>query len=219
MSHAQTPSRGPAEAGAKPASAQVPADNPKSLDALDSRWSGLMVRAQGGDAQAYTILLTECRPQIRRVCERRLRDPAEAEDAVQDALLTLHLIRHTYDPARPFRPWLIAIAERRAIDRGRRRARRTRNEGAFATESIMGQAPPDVTPFGSDMLAENQLRAALASLPAAQRTALGLTKLQELSLEQASRRSGMTAGALKAATWRAMGALRRMMGSTHDERR
>jgi len=28
------------------------------------------------------------------------------EDAVQDVLLAIHEKRHTYDPARPFGPWL-----------------------------------------------------------------------------------------------------------------
>ncbi|MGT2467816.1 sigma factor (plasmid) [Mesorhizobium atlanticum] len=41
----------------------------------------------------------------------------------------MHSIRHTYDPARPFGPWLVAIANRRFVDRlrrqGRTRARET----------------------------------------------------------------------------------------------
>lgn len=53
------------------------------------------------------------------------------------------------------------------------------------------------------------LRGAVQDLPTAQRTALGLTKIEDLSLAEASRRSGMTVGALKVATHRAMGALRR----------
>jgi DNA-directed RNA polymerase specialized sigma24 family protein len=42
---------------------------------------------------------------------------------VQDVLLTLHRVRHTYDPARPFSHWLAAIARRRSIDALRRRSR------------------------------------------------------------------------------------------------
>ncbi len=34
-------------------------------------------------------------------------------DAVQDVLLTVHMVRHAYDPSRPFGPWLLAIANRR----------------------------------------------------------------------------------------------------------
>ncbi len=56
------------------------------------------------------------------------------------------------------------------------------------------------------------LRHAVDALPAAQRTALGLTKIEELSLLEASGRSGMSVGALKVATHRALRALRRRFG-------
>lgn len=176
--------------------------------AQEMRWSGLMRRAQDGDAVAYAALLRECRPLIRAICARHCNSPEETEDAVQDTMLTIHMIRHTYDPARPFGPWLAAIARRRAIDRGRGRARRLRHEAAFAIDPAMGQdraASPDI-------LAEDRLRTALAGLPASQRAALCLTKLEEMTLIDASGRSGMTVAALKVATSRAMRTLRRHFG-------
>ncbi len=48
---------------------------------------------------------------------QRFRGRADVEDVVQDILLTLHAIRHTYDPSRPFKPWLVAVARRRIVDR------------------------------------------------------------------------------------------------------
>lgn len=179
--------------------------------ARDARWSRLMVLAQAGDGAAYATLLRECRPLLRQICGRRLQDPTEAEDAVQDALLTLHLIRHTYDPARSFRPWVVAIAERRAIDRTRNRARRARHEITFSEQAATDHvaAPPQ-----GDFLATSRLRAAVAGLPEAQRIALGLTKLEELALVEASHRSGMTVGALKVATHRAIRALRQRLNGS-----
>ena len=177
-------------------------------EAQDSRWSALMVQAQAGNGAAYATLLRECRPLLRRICGKRLRDPAEAEDAVQDALLTVHLIRHTYDPARPFRPWLTAIADRRAIDRGRHHARRARHEVALGADTAAENA---VAPPQPDFLAAAHLRTAMAGLPATQRIALSLTKLEELALAEASQRSGMTIGALKIATHRAIRALRQRL--------
>ncbi|WP_431270849.1 sigma-70 family RNA polymerase sigma factor [Dankookia sp. P2] len=91
-------------------------------------WEAWMVAAQAGDARAYDALLRAALPLLRGVARRRIRDAAEAEDAVQDALLTIHQLRHTYDPARPIRPWLVAICERRAIDRLRRSGRRQGRE-------------------------------------------------------------------------------------------
>jgi RNA polymerase sigma factor (sigma-70 family) len=80
-------------------------------------WGVLMARAQTGDSAAYRELLQAILPWLRQIAAARLRARHDVEDAVQDILLTLHAIRHTYDPARPFKPWLIAVARRRVADR------------------------------------------------------------------------------------------------------
>ena len=55
------------------------------------------------------------------------------------------------------------------------------------------------------------LREAIADLPAGQRSAIEMLKLRELSLKEAAAASGTSVGALKVATHRAMGALRRKL--------
>ncbi len=187
-------------------------DAAEARDARDERWSALMAAAQAGDSRAYDTLLRECLPLLRAVCRARLRDAADVEDAVQDALLTIHRVRHTYDPSRPFRPWLAAIAQRRALDRGRSR-------GRSAAREVEIDAAGEVAAPGRDAEAElglrmesARLRQAVGELPTAQRTALGLTKIEDLSLAEASGRSGMSVGALKVATHRALRSLRRRFG-------
>jgi RNA polymerase sigma-70 factor (ECF subfamily) len=174
-----------------------------------ARWSSLMAAAQDGDQHAYQSLLREILPLLRGICRSRLRDPSEAEDAVQDTLLTLHRVRATYDPARPFRPWLVAIAEHRALDRDRQRGRRA------AREAPIEEAAAIAAPAGEDAesaAAAAHLRRAIADLPPAQRTALSLTKIEDLPLADAAIRSGMSVGALKVATHRAVRTLRRRLG-------
>jgi len=83
-------------------------------------WSGLMVCAQDGDRRAYRALLEDVTPYLRALAARCFKAPGDIEDAVQDVLLTVHAVRHTYDSGRPFGPWLVAIANRRIIDRLRR---------------------------------------------------------------------------------------------------
>jgi RNA polymerase sigma-70 factor, ECF subfamily len=181
-------------------------------NARDARWSDLMARAQDGEARAYDTLLRECLPLLRAICRQRLREPTEVEDAVQDTLLTLHRVRHTYDPARPFRPWIAAIAERRALDRGRGVARGlARNTGLEAADHIGVEGDAESKLMSAD------LRAAVGELPASQRTALQLTKIEALSLAEASARSGMSMGALKVATHRAVLTLRRKFGHKSSE--
>ncbi|MBC7433360.1 MAG: sigma-70 family RNA polymerase sigma factor [Rubritepida sp.] len=57
-----------------------------------------------------------------------------------------------------------------------------------------------------------ELHRAVAALPASQRQALLLAKLQERPLKEAAALSGMTVGALKVATHRAVAALRGRLG-------
>jgi len=175
--------------------------------ARDERWSALMALAQDGDARAYDTLLRECLPLLRAICRQRLREPAEVEDAVQDTLLTLHRVRNTYDPARPFRPWIAAIAERRALDRGRGVARGLARHTELEAADHIG-----VDGGAEAKLMSADLRAAVSELPASQRKALQLTKIEALSLAEASARSGMSMGALKVATHRAIQTLRRKFG-------
>jgi RNA polymerase sigma-70 factor (ECF subfamily) len=182
-------------------------------DARDLHWSQMMAAAQAGDARAYEALLRECLPLLRAVCRARLRDATEAEDAVQDTLLTIHRARDSYNAARPFRPWLVAIAERRALDRVRSRGRRARRElPVDAAGEIASGEPAAEVELDARRAAAN-LRQAIEDLPPAQRTALGLTKIQDLTLADASQRSGMSVGALKVATHRALHALRRRFGT------
>src|SRR5713226_7732839 len=68
----------------------------------DVDWTILMARAQEGDGAAYRRLLEEVTPYLGSLAARRHRDANDVEDAVQDVLMTVHSIRHAYDPARPF---------------------------------------------------------------------------------------------------------------------
>ncbi len=137
-------------------------------------------------------------------------------DCVQDVLLTVHAVRHTYDPMRPFAPWLVAVAHRRNADRLRRQHRSSLREVPFTAvhESQLQDAASGADEAASDARA---VREAIGRLPVAQREAMRLLKLQELSLREAASMSGMSIGALKIATHRAMKSLRRMLG-TGDER-
>jgi RNA polymerase sigma factor (sigma-70 family) len=93
-----------------------------------------MARAQDGDREAYRTLLTEVEPYVRSIAVKYLGSSSDLEDAVQDVLMTVHSIRQTYDPKRPFGPWLVAIAHRRIIDQLRRQLRRRSRETELSTE-------------------------------------------------------------------------------------
>ena len=185
--------------------------------AQERDWSILMARAQDGDRAAYRRLLGEIAPYLRALAARRHRDPSDAEDAVQDILLTLHAIRHTYDPTRPFGPWLATIANHhRLIDRLRRQGRLRSRETALMPEHETFSA--DQANLNEGVLDRRDLQKAVEKLPTAQRQAVRLLKLEERSLKEAAAISGMSIASLKVATHRALKSLRRVLAKGAAQR-
>lgn len=182
---------------------------------LDDEWAELMARAQEGDAPSYRRLLIAVTPYLRAIAARHHRDRSDVEDSLQDILLTVHAVRHTYDPKRPLKPWLLAIARRRIIDRlraqGRRRARETylstEHETFSPLQTNLDEAEPDM----------RALRDAVAKLPEGQRQAITMLKIQERSLKETAAATGMSIAALKIATHRAVRNLRKLLDRGRED--
>lgn len=175
-------------------------------------WAELMRAAQAGDARRYEQLLREIAPFIRSLARRYCRGASLAEDVVQDVLLCVHRVRHTWDPTRPFCPWLAAITARRGIDRIRRDSRIARHEisDADAYETF---AMPAANNESGALRAAEEIGPLLSALPARQRLALEAIKLRGLSLAQAAEESGQSVAALKVNVHRAVKSLRRLLGT------
>lgn len=181
---------------------------PISVD-VNQRLADLMRSAQAGDHSAYAKLLAEITPLLRRTVRRQrtFLQAADIEDIVQDILLSLHAVRATYDPNRPFLPWLLAIARNRLVDDTRRYARLAANE--VAVEHF----PVTFSEDSTNKIVERHddeamLRRAIEELPKGQRAAVEMLKLSELSLKEAAAASGMSIGALKVAVHRGIKGLR-----------
>lgn len=173
----------------------------------DRQLSALMRNAQDGDRIAYASLLREVLPILKRLVQARLGflPSMDREDLVQEILLSLHAARATYDPQRPFIPWLMTIAHNRMVDQARRNARRSANE-VPVDEYPAISADADA---GSDSYGDpEELRRAIKSLPKGQRSAVELLKLREMSLKEASQATGMSISALKVSVHRAVKTLR-----------
>ena len=175
-----------------------------------------MAEAQSGNRDAYRRLLTEITPYLRFLAQRQHRDSRDVEDSVQDILLTVHSIRHTYDPARPFKPWLVAIGRRRIIDRLRINRRGRSRETELTEEHETFSVP--ATNIHEAQSDSRRLREAIEGLPAGQREAIRLLKIEEKSLKEASAESGMSVAALKVSVHRAVKALRTLMEGKNESR-
>ncbi len=179
----------------------------------DVLWAGLMLRAQDGDRNAYHALLQAVTPYIRAITRRYLGRCEDAEDAVQDVLMIVHGIRHTYERGRPFKPWLGTIASRRCIDLLRRRSHRLQHE---TDADIDADVYPQTEHGPEETVARHHtagsLHQAVADLPERQREAIHLLRFKELSLNEAAAQSKQSVGSLKVACHRAMKSLQRALG-------
>ena len=174
-------------------------------------FEALMQAAQNGDGQAYVQLLKTVTPRLQKMvrAQRRFLDAADIDDIVQEILVSLHAVRATYDPRRPFMPWLMAIARNRLADSGRRQTRRNANEVLVDEFPVTSsEEKTNITEAYGDPEA---LHRAIKTLPPGQREAVEMLKLREMSLKEAAAASGTSAGALKVSVHRAMTTLRKVL--------
>ncbi len=183
----------------------------------DRRRTAWMAAAQAGDRPAYAALLRDCVPVIQAVARRQGVAPSRVDDVVQEVLLTVHRVRHTYDPARSFTAWLRVIAQRRTVDLLRRQGRQSARE-LHVPLAYEGHSDPAANPERSleQGREADVLRAAIAALPAGQREAVEQLGLQERTLAEAAGATGRTTGALKVNLHRALKALRASFSARND---
>ncbi|MGE5865390.1 MAG: sigma-70 family RNA polymerase sigma factor [Rhizobacter sp.] len=167
--------------------------NPGPHDDVESELRPLWLRAQAGDEGAYRESLLRIAARLRPYFRRRLqRLPHEVEDLVQEVLLAIHLHRGTHVPELPVTAWFLAIARHKLMDLYRRRGRREDLDdpldGVDDEALVAGEASGE---------ARRDLGTLLEQLPAAQRRAIVLTKVEGLSVLEAARQTGASESAIK----------------------
>ena len=153
----------------------------------DQMLAELMARAQDGDGAAYRAVLSACTDWLKRYYAHKIA-PSEVDDLVQDTLISLHRKRATYDPTRPFLPWLAAIARYRWVDRLRKTYRDAADE---LPETLSVDSHEDVVgaSIGIDRL--------LTQLPEGQALAIRLVRIDGLSIIEAAEKSGQSESLIK----------------------
>lgn len=165
-----------------------------------------MAAAQAGNGAVYHRLLVEVGAWLRRYFARRL-PPGQVDDAVQDTLLAIHAKRHTYDPARPFGPWLAAVARHKWIDR--LRAMRAAAAESLTDDIAVGDHESAVTSAWA-------LEGLLQRLTPAQSDAIRLVKLQGHSVQEASVRTRQSASLVKVNIHRGLARLAALVRKGRD---
>lgn len=156
--------------------------------AEEATFARLMAAAQKGDKPAYNVLLSEVGMWLERYFRRRV-PPHQLEDLVQDVLLALHTKRATYDTARPFLPWLAAIARYRWVDHLRK---------VYKHESEMLEDDHAFEDSHEDVVeARVSLERLFVHLPKKQAEVIELVRIEGHSIIEAAEKTGQSESSVK----------------------
>lgn len=175
-------------------------------------------RMQGREMEAF---LGEVERSAYRIADMAIRDPHEALDIVQDAMIKL-VQRYADRPADEWRPLFYKILHNRIRDWHRRRAVRGKVMSLFSSVTedgydLIAEAPDpmDDNPANNAQRADamEALGAGLRTLPARQREAFVLRNLEELSVKETATAMGCSEGSVKTHYSRAVHRLRDILGA------
>ena len=175
-----------------------------------------MARYCDGDASAFRELYALVAPRLLGYLMKMARQRAVAEDLLQQTFLKVHRARAAYVRGADPLPWIYAIAHRTFLDSIRKDKRAVVKIGdgdelpevrAGLTGEADGQRDEPADPE-----AVQAALAALAELPAQQREAVVLVKLDGKTVAEAAEIAGTTVGAMKVRAHRGYEALRTRLG-------
>jgi RNA polymerase sigma-70 factor, ECF subfamily len=152
----------------------------------------IALRCLAGDMEAVRELVDRFQQDVFGLCLKMLRHRQDAEDTAQESLV--RVVRHLghWDPSRPLRPWVLAIAANRC-----RTLRERRRRIPSPTDVVETLMTPEV-PVVSHGLAD-ELDAALATLREEYRLCFTLHHLQEMGLAEIAEMLDCPKGTVK--TW------------------
>ncbi len=165
----------------------------------------LVAQALSGQQSGFTGLMERHRASVFRLARSHVGDEDEALDVAQECFVSAFAALHRFDPARPFRTWLLRIALNKCHDWARRRA--VRRFFSFARPLEEADEIADDAPNPEAALASSaevtRIQQALAALPAALKEPLILCALEGLSQDEAAAVLGVSRKAVETRIYRA----------------
>ncbi len=164
----------------------------------------LMLRVVARDRQAFALLAERHATVALSLAQRIVRNPADAEDVVQESLTRLWIFADRWNPEMArFSSWYYRIVTNQAISRLRRKT-------PDPIDSI--PEPSDTAPGPHDQFAGREIGhaidGAVARLPARQRVAIALCYDQGLSCAEAAEAMHVSVGTMESLLFRARRSLR-----------
>jgi len=167
----------------------------------------LMAAVKAGCRVAFDVLYGRYRHRAYRVARSVCRDDGRAQEAVQDAFMSIWRTRVRYEDRRSVAPWLLTVARNRAIDVARRNQPHAMHRAVEERlESVAAPGIIDEQVVATER-AQHLLRA-LAQLPDAQRDVILLAFYAQLTHEEIAERLELPLGTVKGRIRLALGRLR-----------
>lgn len=164
----------------------------------------LVRRVKGGDEDALEQLVRRYLRRVNVIASSYLAEHADVEDATQETLLRALRAIESYDPERPFAPWLYQIARNVARNHVTARARWQAEDPSTTLPSPL--PGPDVVLERAEI--RMLVHAALARLPEQRRTAFYLSDVEGYQTEEIARLMGLSTGTVRSHIHHARRALR-----------
>jgi len=162
-----------------------------------------MARVAGQDEAAFSALVERYGGRLLAVARRLLGSRADAEDAVQRALLQCYTGAASYQPQWAVSTWLYRILTNVCVDELRRRATRTAHGASYA--EIDSERPREPR-------RDLDLQRALARVPREARVLLALRYAEGLSYEELAQIRGISVNTVKSQLARGKALLREELG-------
>ena len=186
-----------------------------TIDSDDFILVDLMKRSQEGDKGAYSELLEKLIKILKNYFEGKM--PQFSDDIVQDTLISIHKARHTFDPSRPFRPWLFAIAKRRLIDfqrmqiREKKRTESLQTSISFSNKLEQAEEYRNTGNLSEPNDNESKITSAVEMLSTKQQDVIKLLKLEGFSIDEVAEKLSLSNSNVKVIAHRAYEKLRQIL--------
>jgi len=169
----------------------------------------LLRRIARGDAHALTELIRRHQTRLYQVAYRLLKDPLEAEDALQEVFIKVYENAHRFEPKATVSAWLHRITANHCLNLLRQRRPQESLDGEDAPMVPDTQATPREALEEADL--SRRLEELLNALPENQRRALVLKRFANLSYQEIAAEMGLSTQAVDGLLKRARQSLKKAL--------
>jgi RNA polymerase sigma-70 factor (ECF subfamily) len=175
----------------------------------------LAIRVQAGDSAAFELLARKYMRPVYAVVSSFLASQEDIDDSAQETFLRALEKIHSYNPKRPFAPWLYQVARNVARNRWKYLKRRRHEQLEEVQEGVAGNDPEKLAELSE---LRSRVAAAIEALPERQRTAFRLHDIDGFKATEIAEMLGVSDGTVRSNVHHARRELRKRLETYQPER-